>query len=135
MATHFALEITMQFPIRCVIPALAVTLLASCAVTNTDAEHAGDARASVAVLTPAECSAMLTHQVIRPDNPVPCERLRRVSFTHVDFEGASARGNIVVLDATADQVAGIFFRALCQAFPAQAGIAEWSIIRVTMTLP
>lgn len=107
----------MQFPIRCVIPALAVALLASCAVTNTDTEHAGDARASVAVLTPAECSAMLTHQVIRPDNPVPCERLRRVSFTHIDFEGASARGNIVVLDATADQVAGIFSELYARRFP------------------
>lgn len=72
---------------------------------------------SIAPLTREECANMQKNRVITPANPVPCERLRRVNFHYVNFENAIAIGNVVVLDAVADQTKGIFSALFKQRFP------------------
>lgn len=74
-------------------------------------------------LTPEVCVAMQTNNVITPINPIACERLRRVDFQYINFEGAIATGHVVVLDAVADQVADIFSELFAQRFPLQKAVA------------
>lgn len=74
-------------------------------------------------LTPAVCAAMQTNNVITPINPIACERLRRVDFQYINFDGAIAAGHVVVLDAVADQVADIFSELFAQRFPLQKAVA------------
>lgn len=74
-------------------------------------------------LTPEVCVAMQTNNVITPINPIACERLRRVHFQYINFEGAIATGHVVVLDAVADQVADIFSELFAQRFPLQKAVA------------
>ncbi|WP_207287001.1 hypothetical protein [Candidatus Hamiltonella defensa] len=47
---------------------------------------------------------MQTRGTITSSNPVSCDRLRRVNFRHVNFNGVIKTGDIVVLDSVAEQV-------------------------------
>src|SRR5262245_33224685 len=47
--------------------------------------HAQPADA-IAPIAPAQCAHMRQHHVMNPPAPVPCERLRLVTFTHIGFD-------------------------------------------------
>lgn len=73
--------------------------------------------AEINPISPQQCMQMQNSAVIDNSAPVPCKRLKTVSFTHVDFAGIKQRGELVVLDAVAPSVEKIM-RALYQAnFP------------------
>ncbi len=76
-----------------------------------------NANASVSILSAKECANMQTRGTITSSNPVSCDRLRRVNFRHVNFNGVIKTGNIVVLDSVAEQVEGIFSELFKQRFP------------------
>ncbi len=103
----------MHLVVRSILPMLCVLTLASCAHTNVVTEITS----GVVPVTADDCARMQATHVIQAGNPVPCERLRRVNFKHVDFEGGVASGNVVVLDVVAHQTAGIFAALYAQGFP------------------
>ncbi|MBV9393299.1 MAG: M15 family metallopeptidase [Methylobacteriaceae bacterium] len=75
---------------------------------------------SVTPISPALCAEMKAHRVMRADAPVGCERLALVRFTYIGFDGREhADGELVVLDALADQVARIFAALRARRFPLQ----------------
>jgi len=80
---------------------------------------AGDAvTASIVQPDAASCTAMQAAGVLRAHSPVPCNRLRRVQFSYVDFDGRRHDdGEIVVLDAAAPHVRAIFDALLQRRFP------------------
>src|SRR3954471_14894521 len=66
-------------------------------------------QAAVSTITPALCAEMKRRRVLNAGAPVGCERLRRVTFGYVGFDGQPHRdGEIVVLDVLAEEVAQIF---------------------------
>jgi hypothetical protein len=73
---------------------------------------------SVRQVSPALCTDMKAHHAMRPDAPVGCERLVLVRFAYIGFEGQEhGDGELVVLDALADQVAAIFAELKGRRFP------------------
>lgn len=81
-----------------------------------------NANAKVTVFSPIDCANMQANGVITKTNPVSCERLRRVNFKYVNFSGAIEEGNIVVLDAVAEQVEEIFSELFKRRFPIHKAI-------------
>jgi hypothetical protein len=75
------------------------------------------AHADTLPLPPEQCSAMRTAGVLGSAAPLGCERLVRVSFRHVDFDGATRTGELVVMDALAPQVAAVFDALYRRRFP------------------
>ena len=74
--------------------------------------------ASVAPISPGVCENMKSHNVMRPISPVGCDRLRLVSFPYVDFDGRVHNdGQIVVMDAVANNVLRVFLKLRDMAFP------------------
>lgn len=73
--------------------------------------------ASVSNVTPSQCQAMKNKNVMSPNAPVQCERLKNITFTHYDFKGKTVTGHIVVLDAVAPYVDRIFTELYQQGFP------------------
>jgi len=63
------------------------------------------------------CQATKAGHSIADRPVVSCPRLRRVTFKHVDFQGAPMRGEVVVMDAAADGVAATFDALLAARFP------------------
>ncbi|QLG88977.1 M15 family metallopeptidase [Chitinibacter bivalviorum] len=78
--------------------------------------------AQINPLTSAQCAAMQAAGVITANNPVPCERLRRVSFQHVDFAGQDQTGELIVLDAVAPHVGAIFAELYQARFPLKKAV-------------
>jgi hypothetical protein len=81
----------------------------------------GEARAdSIDPISPALCREMAQHHVLNPDAPVGCERLALVRFAYLGFDGDEhGDGQVVVLDAVADQVRAIFSELRRRRFPIQ----------------
>ncbi|TDR71428.1 M15 family metallopeptidase [Paludibacterium purpuratum] len=75
------------------------------------------AQADIVPLSELQCEAMRTAGVISDTAPVGCERLRQVTFRHVDFAGRTRIGDIVVLDAVAPHVQAIFDALYARRFP------------------
>ena len=50
-------------------------------------------------------------------SPVPCDRLREVSFRFIDFTGEIRRGQVVVMDAVAGHVQAVFDELHARHFP------------------
>lgn len=75
------------------------------------------AMAGITPLSRQDCASMKAHGVISPSNPVPCQRLARVSFDYTDFDGAVRAGAVVVLDAVAPQVESLFGELLLRSVP------------------
>ncbi|AZL86444.1 M15 family peptidase [Aliivibrio salmonicida] len=73
--------------------------------------------ASVSLLSSSQCQAMTSNNVMAPKAPVQCDRLRNVTFTHYNFEGKTATGKVVVLDAVAPYVDRIFNELYKKGFP------------------
>lgn len=88
---------------------LAAMLLIACAAVS----------AAVLPISAEQCVTMQATGVITKANPVTCARLRRVNFQHLDFDGMTAVGNVVVFDAVADQVDSLFDALLAHRFPLQ----------------
>ena len=75
---------------------------------------------SVAAIRPIsieQCEKMKMQEVITDKNPVPCDRLRKVSFPFINFAGSEDKGQIVVLDAVAERTQIIFDTLFKQKFP------------------
>jgi hypothetical protein len=73
---------------------------------------------STSPVSPALCADMKTHRVIGPDAPVGCERLAFVRFSYIGFdENEHDDGELVVLDAVAEQVLAIFRELKARRFP------------------
>lgn len=73
--------------------------------------------ATIKPITKDQCENMRAHSVITDKNPVPCERLRTVSFPLINFQGREDKGQVVVLDAVAERTQIIFDRLFKQKFP------------------
>lgn len=74
--------------------------------------------ATIETLREAACAQMKLHGVHKANSPIPCQRLRIVRFSYVDFAGATHQdGEIMVLDAAADHVRSIFEELLQRRFP------------------
>jgi hypothetical protein len=75
---------------------------------------------SIGPISSALCADMKAHDVLHADAPVGCERLALVRFAYIGFDGRERDdGEMVVLDAVADQVAAIFFKLRARRFPLQ----------------
>ena len=75
---------------------------------------------SISPISPALCAEMTAHRVMSTDAPVGCERLARVHFSYFGFDGREHDdGELVVLDALADQIAAIFAELRARRFPIQ----------------
>jgi len=61
--------------------------------------------------------AMADNNTFHKNSPVPRERLRLLTVQHVDFEGNTQTGQLVVLDACADQVLELFEELYQRQFP------------------
>jgi hypothetical protein len=69
-------------------------------------------------LNARDCSAMLAAHVITQQNPLPCTRLARVSFSYVDFDGRQKQdGEMIVMDAVAPHVQHLFAQLHAAGFP------------------
>ncbi len=80
------------------------------------------AYAAIYRLSPNECAAMQIKGVLTKNNPVRCERLRRVCFNYINFHGLIEIGNIVVLDAVAKHTEALFSELFKQRFPIHKAI-------------
>lgn len=61
--------------------------------------------AGISAVTSERCRKMERSGVISKQTPVRCNRLRRVTFSYINFEGKEEhQGEIMVLDAVANQV-------------------------------
>jgi hypothetical protein len=75
---------------------------------------------SIRPISPALCADMQAHHVISANSPVGCERLALVRFAYAGFDGREhGDGEVVVLDALADQVLAIFSELKARRFPIQ----------------
>ena len=76
------------------------------------------ASAQVSPVSEALCQSMRAHRVMNANPAVPCARLALVRFTYVDFGGHTHDdGQVVVLDAVADEVFAIFRELQSRRFP------------------
>lgn len=73
-------------------------------------------------LTEADCAVLQQQGVITAANPVPCERLQRVSFSYLDFNGQKSQGQLLVLDAVAPQVEALMAALWQVQFPLQSAL-------------
>lgn len=73
--------------------------------------------ANVTPLSSSQCQAMIDKSVMSTKAPVQCDRLRNVTFQHYTFNGKTATGQLVVLDAVAPYVDRIFTELYQQRFP------------------
>jgi hypothetical protein len=74
--------------------------------------------ATVETVSETACAQMKLLGVLKENSPASCHRLRIVKFSYVDFAGATRQdGEIMVLDAAADHVRGLFEELLRCRFP------------------
>lgn len=97
--------------------AAAVALALCGALAGVDA-----ARADVAAIAPDTCRAMKDGHVLADGSPVPCDRLREVSFRFVDFTGATRLGRVVVMDAMAVHAQALFDELHARRFPLRRAV-------------
>lgn len=65
-----------------------------------------------------ECEKMRKAGVFNADVfPFECTRLRKIVFPHIDFNGNTQIGEVVVLDIVASRVKNIFYQLYMQSFP------------------
>ena len=75
---------------------------------------------SIGPVSAALCADMKTHRVLSADAPVGCPRLALVRFTYIGFDQREHDdGELMVLDAVADQVSKIFAQLKARRFPIQ----------------
>jgi hypothetical protein len=77
-----------------------------------------DARATVATVSADLCGEMIRHKTLTEKGPVSCSRLVLIKFSYFGFDNAAhSDGEIIVLDAAAQNVAAIFDTLLDRHFP------------------
>jgi len=82
-------------------------------------------QAQISDISPQHCAQMIKSNVMNDSAPVPCKRLKVISFNHVNFEGKTQAGKLVVLDAVASYVDNIMQSLYRMKFPIhQAKLAE-----------
>jgi hypothetical protein len=81
--------------------------------------RAGDVHEGVIVpVSHALCDDMRKHDVIRAGAPVGCERLKLIKFSYLGFDGSiHADGEIMVMDAAAENVLRVFTKLRDMRFP------------------
>ena len=73
---------------------------------------------NVEPISPALCKDMKLHKVLTAPAPVGCARLSLVTFRYFGFDGAvHDNGQVVVMDAAAPHVLGIFAKLEAMRFP------------------
>lgn len=76
------------------------------------------AHAQVSPVSAPLCQSMRAHRVMSANPATPCARLALVRFTYIDFSGRRHDdGQVVVLDAVADEVFAIFRELQARQFP------------------
>ncbi|WP_028117007.1 M15 family metallopeptidase [Ferrimonas senticii] len=75
------------------------------------------ANATIAPLSDWQCQMMQRHSVLPSDAPIGCQRLAKVEFEFIHFNGDIKVGNVIVLDVVAAAVAAIFADLKQQGFP------------------
>jgi len=78
--------------------------------------------ADVTAIPPATCQAMKDGHVLTDASPVPCDRLREVSFRFMDFSGETRVGRVVVMDALARPVQDLFDELHARHFPLRRAV-------------
>ena len=73
--------------------------------------------ADIELISAETCARMVAGNTISPTHPVGCDRLRTVRFDFTAVDGSPGRGSVVVLDAVAPGVAGIFDTLYARGFP------------------
>ena len=77
-----------------------------------------DGRATIATVSADLCGEMIRHKTLTGKGPVSCSRLALIKFSYVGFDNATySDGEIIVLDAAAQNVAAIFDTLLDRRFP------------------
>ena len=96
-----------------------VLIAASVLLTGAMAVRAEQAtQGTLASVTQALCDDMKRHNVIRAGAIVGCERLKLIKFSYLGFDGAThTDGEIMVIDAAAENVLHIFTRLREMGFP------------------
>jgi hypothetical protein len=80
------------------------------------------ASAGIEPISAEHCALMQSRNVINDDNPIGCDRLRKVDFSFRHFDGSNQLGSIVVMDAFADHVQRIFNELHRRNFPLQQAV-------------
>jgi hypothetical protein len=76
------------------------------------------ALATVTSLNATDCRALEQANVISAQNPLPCNRLARVSFAYIDFNGnPQSDGEMIVMDAVAPFVEHLMEQLRVAGFP------------------
>lgn len=73
--------------------------------------------AKVAPISQWQCEMMQKTGVSSSSAPVGCDRLSKVDFEFVDFEGKTQQGSVIVLDVVASAVEKIFVELKLRDFP------------------
>ncbi len=73
--------------------------------------------AAIKPISTQQCAKMRAADVITDKNPVPCARLRTVTFPIINFSGQEDKGQVVVLDALAQRTQSIFDTLFKRKFP------------------
>lgn len=78
--------------------------------------HAQGAVPTIERLTPGDCATMRERHAFQPDNPVSCQRLRRIDFAYHSRNGVRSDGRLVVLDVFAPSAARLLGQLFQQGF-------------------
>lgn len=73
--------------------------------------------AEVQPILASQCETMHAKGVVHTRSPVGCERLKKVSFSYIDFNEQIQIGEVIVLDIIAQRVQAIFDTLYKQRFP------------------
>jgi D-alanyl-D-alanine carboxypeptidase-like protein len=87
------------------------------AVADAVAQESSNDRLGLFPISAALCNDMKSHNVLNSGAPVSCARLKLVRFEHIGFDGLLHRGEIMVMDAAANDVLQIFNSLLEMNFP------------------
>lgn len=109
------METLLQFGRRLGAGCVIIVLLTGTAFVVQAADEQGG---KVLPISPALCDEMKSRNVMRPESPLSCARLRLVTFSYVGFDDkVHSDGAIVVMDAAAEDVLAIFSKLRDMRFP------------------
>lgn len=69
------------------------------------------------IISSANCEQLRANRVIQTNNPVDCQRLLAVRFSHFDFNKKTKNGTLVVLDTIAPLVSELMIKLKDRGFP------------------
>lgn len=99
---------------------LAVRLLlmvCGCVLFNTAcSSHVDILNSTKFDVSPVNCELLEVSKVLTPDNPVKCDRLRKVSFEHHGEDNKTHQGSFIVLDVIAPKVRDLMYELYGRGF-------------------